>query len=57
MTLAQSLNNQRSVLRINIMVVDDDRVSLEIMSRMLERSKYGGKIIKYNMLLCSSYLH
>ncbi|CAF1880565.1 unnamed protein product [Brassica napus] len=40
MTFAQSLNNQSSVLRINIMVVDDDPVSREIMSRMLERSKY-----------------
>ncbi|KAL0728496.1 hypothetical protein Bca4012_024589 [Brassica carinata] len=40
MALAQSLNNQSSVLKINIMVVDDDPVSLEIMSRMLERSKY-----------------
>ncbi|CDY67763.1 BnaAnng25110D [Brassica napus] len=40
MTFAQSLNNQSSVLRINIMVVDDDPVSREIVSRMLERSKY-----------------
>ncbi|KAG2279431.1 hypothetical protein Bca52824_050651 [Brassica carinata] len=39
MTFAQSLNNQSPVLRINIMVVDDDPVSREIMSRMLERSK------------------
>lgn len=53
MTFAQSLNNQSPVLRINIMVVDDDPVSREIMSRMLERSKCRGKVIKYNMLLSS----
>ncbi|KAF8091938.1 hypothetical protein N665_0431s0007 [Sinapis alba] len=40
MAFAQSLNNQSSVLKIIIMVVDDDHVSLEILSRMLERSKY-----------------
>ncbi|CAH8388751.1 unnamed protein product [Eruca vesicaria subsp. sativa] len=40
MAFVQSLNNQSSILKINIMVVDDDPVSLEFLSRMLERSKY-----------------
>ncbi|XP_020876306.1 putative two-component response regulator ARR21 isoform X2 [Arabidopsis lyrata subsp. lyrata] len=40
MAFAQSFHNQSSILRINVMVVDDDRVFLNILSRMLERSKY-----------------
>ncbi|CAH2073735.1 unnamed protein product [Thlaspi arvense] len=40
MAFAQSFYNQSSVLRINVMVVDDDPVFLQIMSRMLEKSKY-----------------
>ncbi|KAL1196844.1 putative two-component response regulator ARR21 [Cardamine amara subsp. amara] len=35
-----AFNNQSSVLRINVMVVDDDPVFLQIMSRRLEMSKY-----------------
>ncbi|AEC07932.2 response regulator 13 [Arabidopsis thaliana] len=40
MAFAQSVYNQSSVLKINVMVVDDNRVFLDIWSRMLEKSKY-----------------
>ncbi|ESQ40655.1 hypothetical protein EUTSA_v10016040mg [Eutrema salsugineum] len=40
MAFAQSFYNQNSGLRISVMVVDDDPVFLQIMSRMLEKSKY-----------------
>ncbi|KAG7608419.1 Signal transduction response regulator receiver domain [Arabidopsis suecica] len=40
MASAQSFYNQSSVLKINVMVVDDDHVFLDIMSRMLQHSKY-----------------
>ncbi|KAL0888407.1 hypothetical protein Bca101_012390 [Brassica carinata] len=40
MAFAQAFYNQSSVLRINVMVVDDDPVFLQIMSRMLENFKY-----------------
>ncbi|KAF8115586.1 hypothetical protein N665_0025s0054 [Sinapis alba] len=40
MAFAQSFYNQSSVLRVNVMVVDDDPVFLQIMSRMLESYKY-----------------
>ncbi|KAL9842155.1 putative response regulator and transcription factor RR-B-type family [Arabidopsis thaliana] len=40
MAFAQSVYNQSSVLKINVMVVDDNRVFLDILSRMLEKSKY-----------------
>jgi len=42
MASAQSFYNQSSVLKINVMVVDDDHVFLDIMSRMLQHSKYRG---------------
>jgi len=45
MAFAQSVYNQSSVLKINVMVVDDNRVFLDIWSRMLEKSKYRGKIL------------
>lgn len=48
MAFAQAFYNQSSVLRINIMVVDDDPVFLQIMSRMLENLKYRGKILLSN---------
>ncbi|KAG2262852.1 hypothetical protein Bca52824_069931 [Brassica carinata] len=40
MAFAQVFYNQSSVLRINVMVVDDDPVFLQIMSRRLENLKY-----------------
>ncbi|RID42624.1 hypothetical protein BRARA_J02495 [Brassica rapa] len=40
MAFAQPFYNQSSLLRINVMVVDDDPVFLEIMSRTLEKLKY-----------------
>ncbi|KAJ0266203.1 putative two-component response regulator ARR21 [Hirschfeldia incana] len=40
MAFAQAFYNQSSVLRINVMVVDDDPVFLQIMSRMLENFKH-----------------
>ncbi|EOA17908.1 hypothetical protein CARUB_v10006317mg [Capsella rubella] len=40
MAFAESFHNQSSVLRINVMVVDDDPVFLKVISRMLEKSKY-----------------
>ncbi|XP_023634260.1 putative two-component response regulator ARR21 [Capsella rubella] len=40
MAFGESFHNQSSVLRINIMVLDDDPVFLEVISRMLEKSKY-----------------
>ncbi|CAN8256978.1 unnamed protein product [Cochlearia groenlandica] len=40
MVCDQSFNNQSSVLKINVMVVDDDRNFLNLMSRMLEKSRF-----------------
>lgn len=48
MAFAQPFYNQSSLLRINVMVVDDDPVFLEIMSRTLEKLKYRGKILLSN---------
>ncbi|XP_010491325.1 PREDICTED: putative two-component response regulator ARR21 [Camelina sativa] len=40
MTFAESLHNKSSVLSINILVVDDDPVILEVLPKMLVKSKY-----------------
>lgn len=44
MAFSQAFYNQNSILRINVMVVDDDPVFLRIMSQRLENFKHRGKI-------------
>lgn len=56
MAYAQSLYNQSSGLKINVMVVDDDSVFLQVTSRRLEKSKYRGKcLINYYMFLSRNF--
>ncbi|XP_023636771.1 putative two-component response regulator ARR21 isoform X2 [Capsella rubella] len=50
MAFVESFHNQSSVLRINIMVVDDDPVFLNVISRMLEKSKYRDPVMDIRVI-------